>query len=203
MHIPGQRMKRTRLAQTEKYVIAVEVEMVYPVDDPSRAITRQVTRFQPPLMSERFNRSGACRRNREPFDEEAAGVGRSLAKGAYLSIRGRVEPVLARLQRRKNDDRRSRGRAFHAFQGNNLRSEGDDLAAEWRERGCELLVVGCKAGWVMDLDQGDEIGWGCIWGHPMGDPFLASCLLATWLLSPSPGLSRRERDYARLCASAL
>jgi hypothetical protein len=35
MHIPGQRIKRTRLIQTEKYVIAVEVEMVIPVDDPS------------------------------------------------------------------------------------------------------------------------------------------------------------------------
>lgn len=35
MHIPGQRMKRTRLIQTEKYVVAVEVEMVAPVDDPS------------------------------------------------------------------------------------------------------------------------------------------------------------------------
>ena len=35
MRIPGQRIKRTRLIQTEKYVIAVEVEMVIPVDDPS------------------------------------------------------------------------------------------------------------------------------------------------------------------------
>lgn len=35
MRIPGQRVKRTRLIQTEKYVIAVEVEMVIPVDDPS------------------------------------------------------------------------------------------------------------------------------------------------------------------------
>ena len=35
MHIPGDRIKRTRLIQTEKYVIAVEVEMVIPVDDPS------------------------------------------------------------------------------------------------------------------------------------------------------------------------
>ena len=35
MLIPGQRVKRTRLIQTEKYVIAVEVEMVIPVDDPS------------------------------------------------------------------------------------------------------------------------------------------------------------------------
>lgn len=34
MRIPGQRVKRTRLIQTEKYVVAVEVEMVIPVDDP-------------------------------------------------------------------------------------------------------------------------------------------------------------------------
>ena len=35
MQIPGERIKRTRLVQTEKYVIAVEVEMVIPIDDPS------------------------------------------------------------------------------------------------------------------------------------------------------------------------
>jgi hypothetical protein len=35
MRIPGQRVKRTRLIQTDKYVVAVEVEMVIPVDDPS------------------------------------------------------------------------------------------------------------------------------------------------------------------------
>ena len=35
MQIPGQRIKRTRLVQSEKYVIAVELEMVIPVDDPS------------------------------------------------------------------------------------------------------------------------------------------------------------------------
>ncbi len=34
MRIPGQRIKRTRLLQSEKYVVAVEVEMVIPVDDP-------------------------------------------------------------------------------------------------------------------------------------------------------------------------
>jgi hypothetical protein len=33
MRIPGERIKRTRLIQTEKYVIAVEVEMVIPEDD--------------------------------------------------------------------------------------------------------------------------------------------------------------------------
>jgi hypothetical protein len=35
MRIPGQRVKRTRLIQTDKYVVAVEVELVIPVDDPS------------------------------------------------------------------------------------------------------------------------------------------------------------------------
>lgn len=35
MRVSGERLKRTRLIQTEKYVIAVEVEMVIPVDDPS------------------------------------------------------------------------------------------------------------------------------------------------------------------------
>jgi hypothetical protein len=35
MQVAGQRIKRTRLVQTEKYVVAVEVEMVIPPDDPS------------------------------------------------------------------------------------------------------------------------------------------------------------------------
>ncbi len=35
MRIPGERIKRTRLIQTEKYVVAVEVEIIIPVDDPS------------------------------------------------------------------------------------------------------------------------------------------------------------------------
>ena len=35
MQIAGERIKRTRLIQTEKYVIAVEVEMVIPADEPS------------------------------------------------------------------------------------------------------------------------------------------------------------------------
>jgi len=35
MRIPGERVKRTRLIQSEKYVVAVEVEMVIPADDPS------------------------------------------------------------------------------------------------------------------------------------------------------------------------
>lgn len=35
MRIPGQRLNRTRLVQTDKYVVAVQVEMVIPADDPS------------------------------------------------------------------------------------------------------------------------------------------------------------------------
>ena len=35
MRIPGERVKRTRLIQTDKYVVALEVEMVIPVDDPT------------------------------------------------------------------------------------------------------------------------------------------------------------------------
>jgi hypothetical protein len=35
MRIPGERIKRTRLIQTDNFVVAVEVEMVIPVDDPS------------------------------------------------------------------------------------------------------------------------------------------------------------------------
>ena len=34
MRIPGERIKRTRLIQTDKYVVAVEVDMVIPADDP-------------------------------------------------------------------------------------------------------------------------------------------------------------------------
>ena len=35
MRIPGQRMKRTRFFQSDRYVVAVDVEMVVPIDDPS------------------------------------------------------------------------------------------------------------------------------------------------------------------------
>ena len=35
MKLPGTRIERTRLIQTERYVVAVRVEMVVPVDDPS------------------------------------------------------------------------------------------------------------------------------------------------------------------------
>jgi hypothetical protein len=35
MRIPGSRLRRTRWIHTDRYVVAVEVEMVIPVDDPS------------------------------------------------------------------------------------------------------------------------------------------------------------------------
>jgi hypothetical protein len=35
MRIPGERIKRTRLIQTDKYVVAIEIELVIPEDDPS------------------------------------------------------------------------------------------------------------------------------------------------------------------------
>lgn len=35
MRIPGERVKRTRLIQTESYVVAVEVDLVIPAEDPS------------------------------------------------------------------------------------------------------------------------------------------------------------------------
>ena len=34
MEIEGKRIRRTRLIQTDNLVVAVEVDMVYPVDDP-------------------------------------------------------------------------------------------------------------------------------------------------------------------------
>jgi len=37
MRVSGERIKRTRLIQTDKFVVAVEVEMVIPVDDSSEA----------------------------------------------------------------------------------------------------------------------------------------------------------------------
>jgi hypothetical protein len=35
MRIEGKRLKRTRLVQTDRYVVAVDVEMVVPDEDPS------------------------------------------------------------------------------------------------------------------------------------------------------------------------
>ena len=35
MRIPGQRLKRTRLIQTDQLIVAVDVEQVIPAEDPS------------------------------------------------------------------------------------------------------------------------------------------------------------------------
>ena len=35
MRIPGERVKRTRLIQSDRFVVAIDVEMVIPQDDPS------------------------------------------------------------------------------------------------------------------------------------------------------------------------
>ncbi len=35
MRIPGQRVKRTRLIQTDRLIVAVDVEQVIPAEDPS------------------------------------------------------------------------------------------------------------------------------------------------------------------------
>lgn len=35
MHVVGERVKRTRLIHTDRFVVVVDVEMVVPADDPS------------------------------------------------------------------------------------------------------------------------------------------------------------------------
>jgi hypothetical protein len=35
MRVPGERVKRTKLVQTDKYVVALEVELVIPAEVPS------------------------------------------------------------------------------------------------------------------------------------------------------------------------
>jgi len=35
MRIPGKRITKTRFIQTDNFVVAVEVELVFPIDDPS------------------------------------------------------------------------------------------------------------------------------------------------------------------------
>ena len=37
MRIPGKRARRTRLVRTARFVVAVDVEAVFPEDDPSEA----------------------------------------------------------------------------------------------------------------------------------------------------------------------
>ncbi|MEX1027814.1 MAG: hypothetical protein WD049_07380 [Candidatus Paceibacterota bacterium] len=50
MQISGERIKRTRLIQTEKYVVAVDVEMVIPLDDPSEpCYEAETAKFLSPL----------------------------------------------------------------------------------------------------------------------------------------------------------
>ncbi|MCE9555468.1 MAG: hypothetical protein K8T91_19140 [Planctomycetes bacterium] len=43
MRTPGERIKRTRLIQTERYVVAVDVEMVIPPDDPREPCSQAET----------------------------------------------------------------------------------------------------------------------------------------------------------------
>ena len=38
MRIPGERIMRTRLIRTDRFVVAVEVEMVIPADDPTLSV---------------------------------------------------------------------------------------------------------------------------------------------------------------------
>ena len=45
MSIPGRRIKRTRLIQAEKFVVAVEVEMVVPVDDAEPCYEAETVQF--------------------------------------------------------------------------------------------------------------------------------------------------------------
>lgn len=46
MRIPGERIKRTRLVQTDRYVVAVDIEMVIPPDDPSEpCLESETVRF--------------------------------------------------------------------------------------------------------------------------------------------------------------
>ena len=43
MTVPGARIKRTRLIRTDRYVVAVEVELVVPPDDPSEPCYKPAT----------------------------------------------------------------------------------------------------------------------------------------------------------------
>ena len=55
MRIPGERMKQKRLIQSEKYVVAVEIEMVVPEDDPSEPCYESETiQFLREVKSRRF-----------------------------------------------------------------------------------------------------------------------------------------------------
>lgn len=68
MRIPGQRIKRTRLIQTDNYVVAVDVELVIPADDPG----------EPCYESETVNRMREIKERAEREDV------------AWLTKRGKV-----------------------------------------------------------------------------------------------------------------
>jgi hypothetical protein len=59
MKVPGKREKRTRLIQTDRYVVAVEVEVVFPTDAPD----------QPSIESETVNFLREVRKRAEAGDE--------------------------------------------------------------------------------------------------------------------------------------
>jgi hypothetical protein len=61
MHIPGQRVKRTRLIQTKRYVVAVAVEMVIPADDASEPCYEFETVQFLREVRERAERGDCCR----------------------------------------------------------------------------------------------------------------------------------------------
>jgi len=68
MRIPGERVKRTRLIQTEKYVIAVEVELVIPVDDQSEPCYESETVQL--LREEKRGQEPKQKRGQEPIPGE-------------------------------------------------------------------------------------------------------------------------------------
>ena len=69
MRIPGERIKRTRLIQSDKYVVEVEVEMVVPVDAPSEPC------YESETVQLLQGSQGACRaRRRGLVDQEGQGL---------------------------------------------------------------------------------------------------------------------------------
>ena len=60
MRIPGRRVRRTRLIQTEEYIVALEIEMVIPEDNPS----------EPCLESEMVNHLKEVQQRAERGDVE-------------------------------------------------------------------------------------------------------------------------------------
>lgn len=76
MRIPGERVTRTRLIQTDRYVVAVEVEMVIPVDDPTEPCYEAETVRHLREVRERAERDDVAwlRQNGKVY-EALAGVG--------------------------------------------------------------------------------------------------------------------------------